>query len=121
MITIKLPIQRRFYRSTLVWVVCKGEWCSLLDHKNRDCLDDHIENLRPATHAENNRNRSLGITNKSGYKGVFWFEKRQKWRSQLMMNGQVFVLGDFDDPQEAHAAYMRAAREHFGEFATDGN
>ncbi len=43
------------------------------------------------------------------------------WRAQIKVNYEAKCLGHFHDPAEAHAAYMKAAREYFGEFACDGN
>jgi hypothetical protein len=36
------------------------------------------------------------------------------------VNAKVIYLGLHDDPESAHAAYLSAAKEHFGEFANDG-
>jgi hypothetical protein len=41
----------------------------------------------------------------------------KKWIAQIGHNKQHFFLGSFDTPEQAHAAYCEAAREHFGEFA----
>jgi hypothetical protein len=53
--------------------------------------------------------------NTSGFKGVFPF--RKKWASQICYDGNKRHLGVFATPEEAHAAYRRAAENTFGEFA----
>lgn len=55
---------RTFKRSRLVWLYVHGidSYPLLLDHINRDRSDDSVENLRIATYAENQRNRSWGAS-----------------------------------------------------------
>ena len=43
----------------------------MVDHKNRQPLDNRRCNLRPATHSQNMANREKSKPNKSGHKGVY--------------------------------------------------
>ena len=47
-----------------------------VDHRDGDRTNNHFENLRPATHAENNRNRSKRANASSIYYGVSWGKKQ---------------------------------------------
>jgi hypothetical protein len=106
-------------RGMTVWVMHHGQWPELeIDHRNRKPLDDRIDNLRLATSSQNKGNTGKRRSNTSGYKGVC--RKNGKWVAEITKNGRLAHLGCFVDPREAHSAYMRAAREHFGEFAYDG-
>lgn len=109
-----------FGRHRIVWALHHGDWPPLIDHKNRNPLDDRIENLRVATTSQNNANIGLISTNTSGYKGVYWNKRRRKFLARINVNYKRICLGSFDDPAEAHAAYVVAAKEHFGEFWCDG-
>jgi len=40
-----------------------------------------------------------------------------RWHASIQKNGRPRYLGLFSTPQEAHAAYVDAARKLFGEFA----
>ncbi len=111
---------QKILRYVVVWALHHGRWELGLDHKDRNPLNDRIENLRIATHEQNMRNASKPSTNISGYKGVAWESKRQKWFASIRINGKSKYLGRFDDPLEAHNAYMDAARKYFGEFACQG-
>jgi hypothetical protein len=76
-------------------------------------LNNRRTNLRITNHQGNQRTRGLDTTNTSGYKGLYWDKRRQKWRVRIVRKD----LGYFSDPKEAALAYDVAAREHFGEFA----
>ncbi len=108
------------YRYLIIWALHHGEWTLRLDHKNRDSMDDRIDNLRPATPLQNVANSTICRDNKSGFKGVTWFKPARKWRASMTVNNKHVSLGYFDDPVKAHEAYVKAAKERYGEFACDG-
>ena len=107
-------------RYHVVWVIHHGVWPNRLDHKNRNPLDDRIENLRECTHSQNQANRSKHSTNTSGYKGVSWNKQRAMWMAMISINSKNKNLGYFATPKRAHEAYMKAAQERWGEFAYKG-
>jgi hypothetical protein len=109
---------RMILRHLIVWALHHGEWPTTdLDHKNRDSLDDRIENLRLATSSQNGANRVKQSNNTSGFKGVSWDWYNRRWRAQISVEKKRINLGNYDTPEEAHAAYCRAAKKYFGEFA----
>jgi hypothetical protein len=88
-----------------------------IDHINGNVKNNSPENLRLATNAQNQWNRGAYRNNTSGFKGVHWHKQRQKWQAGIKHHGKPRHLGLFDTPEEAHAAYTRAAAELHGEFA----
>lgn len=107
---------RHAYLHQFAWFYVHGAWPDRdLDHINRDCLDNRISNLRLATESQNLANKKRPSSNTSGFKGVH--PKRKKWCAQIKCEGQRRTLGVFETPEAAHEAYMKAARELFGEFA----
>jgi len=109
---------KRYLEHRLAWLYVHGEWPEdMIDHINGIKDDNRIENLRESTRSENGMNRSKQINNTSGYKGVTWNKAAQKWHTQIMINNKQKYLGYFDSPEEAYAAYCKAAEELHGEFA----
>lgn len=91
---------------------CKG-----YDHINRNPLDNRRENLRPASQAENTRNRSLSKNNTSEITGVGYVKRLGKWRSRITVNDTHIYLGVYEDKTEAVIARLLAEKKYFGEFA----
>lgn len=98
-------------------VIAKRLGCELVDHKNRDGLDNRRENLRPATKRQNAANHGRNRNNASGYKGVSWCNRERKWRACIRVDYKRKSLGYYADPAEAARAYDAAAAVAFGEFA----
>lgn len=89
----------------------------LVDHRDRNPLNNRRSNLRFASASQNAANRRKN-THSSRFLGVTWDKTRRKWRAQILDNGKYRNLGRFTDEKLAARAYDDAAREVFGEFAT---
>lgn len=76
----------------------------VVDHINRNTLDNRRENLRVCTRSQNQHNRKISKRNKSGVNGVYWHKQRQKWHAQIMFNRRKISLGLFDSVKSARAA-----------------
>jgi hypothetical protein len=87
-----------------------------IDHINQNKSDNRIENLRLASHAENCRNRGLRKDSTTGYKGVSWNKKAQKYSAQVGIDNKQKHLGYFDTAEEAFVVYQKASQELHGEF-----
>lgn len=88
---------------------------SHLDHINGDGLDNRRANLRAATPMQNSANTRRPKNNTSGYKGVSRVAKG--WRAMISINRRNVWLGVFATPEDAAAAYWKAAVATRGEFA----
>jgi HNH endonuclease len=88
---------------------------SLIDHINRNPLDNRKSNLRLCTRSQNNANGpSIGT---SKFRGVHFMTARKRWRSNIIINGKVVSVGTFSTEVEAAMAYNERAKEFYGEFA----
>jgi len=102
----------------LIWAYVTGAWPrSRVDHRNMIRNDNRFDNLRLTTNSQNMANMRKRRTNVSGYKGVTWAPKIQRYIANIKVNMQPIYLGCFMDPVTAHEAYKKAALKYFGEFA----
>lgn len=98
----------------LIMSAKKGQ---IVDHINRNGLDNRKCNLRLCSIAENSRNKKKPKTNTSGYKGVSFKKSHNKWQATIKVNKKIKHLGYFDNPKKAYHAYCKAAKKYHGEFA----
>lgn len=88
-----------------------------VDHKNSNGLDCQKHNLRQATKAENNRNRSKTPNLSSKYKGVSLHKQSNRFMAKVAVNSKNIYLGSFNSEIEAAKAYDKVAKIYHGEFA----
>jgi hypothetical protein len=90
-----------------------------VDHINHNGLDNRKANLRPATCAQNNYNKSIIRREiiSSKYKGVIWQKEEKKWMVRIGVNGEQKHVGYFKDEIQAAKAYDKAAKKYHKEFA----
>jgi HNH endonuclease len=86
-----------------------------VDHIDLDKNNNAWSNLRPATPSQNNAN--WRARNQSGLKGTFLDRRRGNYYSRIGSGPRTKHLGTFETAQEAHGAYVKAARELYGEYA----
>jgi hypothetical protein len=89
----------------------------IVDHRNRNGLDNTKQNLRFATRAQNSCNRVRAVKGTSKYRGVYYGKREKKWHAAICFNGKRMHLGYFTDELEAAKAYDAAAKIYHGEFA----
>ncbi|WP_175658227.1 HNH endonuclease signature motif containing protein [Burkholderia vietnamiensis] len=85
-----------------------------VDHLNRVKTDNRWINLRDCTQAENNRNKSLRKDNKSGYTGVRWDERKQKWFGAFCHEYKSRYVGHYETAEQASKAVEAAKRALYG-------
>ncbi len=98
-------------------LVLNAKSTDVVDHKNRNTLDNRKTNLRICSKAENNRNSKKNIRGTSSiYKGV---TKRPSGRFGVYINynKKPLCLGTYDTEKEAAIVYNNKAVELFGEYA----
>jgi AP2 domain len=90
-----------------------GEWPKgQIDHKFGIRDDNRWSELRDATPSINQQNRRvLDKRNKSGYQGVSWDKRSNKWRAYIAVNNKLIHLGHFDNVHEAGAYRLQKKKE----------
>lgn len=86
---------------------------TIVDHRDRDGLNNQRSNLRIATSSQNLGNSAGKYTRRSRFKGVGWEMARCKWRASIRNEH----IGRFDTEEGAARAYDARAIEIWGEFA----
>ena len=74
----------------------------VIDHINRDKLDNQVSNLRIVSQQENSFN-----TKSKGY-----YKCGNKYQAKIKINGKTICLGRFETEAEAHNAYLIAKQIH---------
>jgi len=90
----------------------------VVDHISGDPADNRRCNLRVCSPIDNSKNQRLSRANNTGYKGVTYNKRLGKYIAQIATERKPQQhLGVFDSPEDAAAAYDRAALLLHGEFA----
>ena len=96
---------RKYKNHRLIWIYHYGNIPNNLqiDHIDRYRLNNKIENLRLATHQENQFNRTAN--------GYYFCKLTNRFRPQIRLNGINKRLGGFNTQEEARDAYLKAKEE----------
>jgi hypothetical protein len=85
----------------------------VVDHINRDTLDNRRENLRLVTTSENNRNSGLSISNTSGFIGVAVVNDSGNWRAYASSNNKQINIGVWPTKELAAVGRDLFVKERF--------
>ena len=107
----------RWMAHRLAWFYVHSVWPDdEIDHRDLKKSNNALINLRQSTRLQNMCNTPKPINNTSGYKGVYFDKRCQKWVAQIHAKGRHYWLGSFDDLKDAHAAYVDGSKQKHGEF-----
>lgn len=94
------------------WALANGYSDGLqIDRINNDG-NYEPSNCRFVTSQENNLNRSLPKSNKSGYRGVSWNKTDKCWKACLQYNNVMHNIGNFKNIEDAVDAYNNYIAEN---------
>lgn len=108
---------KQYLSSRLIFLYHKGYLPEKVDHRDRNTLNDRIENLRAANCRQNQCNRTSRKNSSSQYLGVSLYKSFGKWGAQIRVNNKPIYLGSFPSEDQAAKAYNEAAKLYHGEFA----
>lgn len=111
---------RGFRAHRIIYKIVHGHDPVIVDHDDRDTLNNNINNLNSVSSAQNQRNMAKAINNTSGYTGVVWDKRKQKWTARINYNGKQINLGRFVNTQDAVIA-RKAAEKLYNFHINHGN
>lgn len=106
---------KRYYAHRIIFLWHHGEMPELVDHRDTNPSNNRIGNLRKCDGIGNQGNRKGSRSNLP--KGVDWKPRIGKWQARITVNKRFVHLGVFETPEQAHAAYVKASANYFGEFS----
>jgi hypothetical protein len=110
--------KKKYFIHRLAWLYAHGHLPKeQIDHINGDRSDNRICNLRIATQKQNSANMKIRSNNKVGFKGVSRINRSKPFFASIHVDGKTKYLGIFATAEEAHEAYLLAARMYFGDYA----
>ena len=89
---------------------------SLVDHIDRNPLNNCITNLRWATPSENQMNKSIQSNNKSTKTGVYYDKHINRWLVKMSINGIQKHIGNYIKFDDAVKARKEQEDLHYKEF-----
>lgn len=87
-----------------------------VDHINGNKLDNRKENLRICDSQKNQGNSKLRKDSTTGYKGVSFDKRKNKYHSRMRVQGSLIHIGYFESSLDAARAYNIAAEEWYGQY-----
>ena len=91
----------------------------VVDHIDGNKLNNKRENLRVCSQLQNTMNRKKNTRNSTGYTGVCFNKKANKYVANLNYNHRRIYLGLFETIEEAVEARKKAELFYRGEFNRD--
>lgn len=105
----------------IIFLMHKGYYPEVLDHIDGNTHNNRLENLRPASRSQNQHNRKIGKNNTTGYKGVSYHQRTNKFSATICHNYKYIWLGRYNTPEEADKVVRAAREELHGAFANHGD
>jgi hypothetical protein len=88
----------------------------VIDHIDKNKANNNVKNLRWATSKVNKFNQCKYKNNTSGFKGVSFNKKANKYEARININGKTKYLKHYETPEEASEKYEIKAKEIHGDF-----
>jgi len=112
---ILIRLRGVLYRAhRLAWFYVYGEWpTEEVDHINGKPSDNRLCNLREATRKQNMENRGLNANNSTGFRGVTFTKRLNKFKATLRNHWKTHNLGHFETAEEAAAVVSAKRAELF--------
>ena len=92
-----------YYIHNPEWDIYDNSKNNEIDHIDRNPSNNHISNLRIATHSQNGQN--------TDGKGYTYHKQHNKYMARIYINGKPKHLGYYDTKEEAREIYLKHKKE----------
>jgi hypothetical protein len=102
----------------VIWKLMTGQEPGVMvDHEDRNRSNNCWNNLRNVECFQNSINRSKHKNNTSGYPGVYFSKRQNRWKAQIALRNSRVHLGTFKKKSDAISARLVAEKKYHGEFS----
>tara|TARA_R110000868_G_C10556024_1_gene736390 strand:+ start:125 stop:628 length:504 start_codon:yes stop_codon:yes gene_type:complete len=99
-----------------------NDYCpEFIDHKDRNTLNNLIENLRPVTRSQNMFNSKLRKDSQSNYKNIQFSKLTNKYVVRIVVDGVRKNFGSYSDIDYAKFVANAMRHKYHGEYARGEN
>jgi len=113
--------KKKFPTHKLVYLYHHGYIPDIIDHINGDYLDNRLENLQELNLQLNTSKASMFSHNSSGYRGVRYRKRDNKWIVNIKVDGKGYYVGQYKDLEYAAEVYNYVSKKIFGEYVFTNN
>lgn len=103
---------KQYYAHRVIWCMVYDEWPVEIDHQDGCNSNNKLLNLIDGSHRSNMMNVKLRCDNHTGFVGIAWDQRRNKWTARIHVNGRNLFIGSFVDLDNAVSARQAAERRH---------
>ncbi|RLD48401.1 MAG: HNH endonuclease [Bacteroidetes bacterium] len=104
--------RKRYLLHRLAWFYTHNEWPEQIDHINGIRTDNRLCNLRSVNDQINRQNMKKRCNNTSGFTGVTWDKRGEKWVAGIWVNKKYIYLGSSKDIDETIAMRKQANKKY---------
>tara|TARA_R110002020_G_scaffold100898_2_gene238230 strand:- start:7874 stop:8332 length:459 start_codon:yes stop_codon:yes gene_type:complete len=104
--------KKRYYYHRVVYKCCNNDWniedsssLNMIDHIDRNSLNNNINNLRVATNSQNQ-------LNKKNIKGYYWNKRDNLYQVRIQINCINKWIGSYHTEEDARNAYIEARKKY---------
>ena len=90
-----------YYAHNLDWDIYDNSYSNMIDHIDKNKVNNNISNLRVVNSAQNQQNRL-------NTKGYSYHIGHKRYESHIRVNKVLISLGGFDNEEDARNAYLEA-------------
>lgn len=112
--TCYVAMNKKYKQIKLHRLVTNAPRQTIIDHKDKNKLNNQLSNLRIVNSTQSNQNNVKRKDNTSGVTGVIWERKKKMWRAFIYINSKRKHILITKDKERAICARLKAELEYYG-------